>query len=161
MRRLTGPTSRSFRQVPRVRRTHGGAILLEVVLSLAMFCVTAGVVFSGLSASYDTASRMKSQALAGDLAVTKLSEITMGEVELADKGPVEYDQADLAGWSWEVAVAPMELTNVLMADKEVQVKVTIRQAESGLVYRLVCLMPSPGTSSEQDSLEDPYSGGLP
>jgi len=128
-----------------------GAILLEVVLALTVFAGAAGVVFSGLSASFVAAERVMIDAQAADLAVTTLSEIMLGERELTDAGPEDFEDEDLAGWQWQIVVEPMEAFTVLETE-ELQVQVIIRHAESGRGYRLVRLMPSVQAQAEAEEM---------
>lgn len=137
-------------------RQRGGTILLEVVLAMAMFSMTAAVIFSGMSASMRASQRGQLAALASDLAVTKLSEIMLGEVELVDAGPEAYEGDDLAGWTWQVTVQPMELPGIV-TQEEVQVNIAIRHTGPDFVYRLVRLLPSPGAAAKSDSMEAAYS----
>ena len=126
-------------------RKHGchrraGVILMEVVLALTIFCLTAGIVLSGMSASFDAAKQVFFGAKAADLAVTKMSVIRLEEVEMANTGPNEYEEEDLANWTWEIAVE-MQEPYTLAEEQEARVEVIIRNSETGYVHRLVSLLP--------------------
>jgi type II secretory pathway pseudopilin PulG len=126
------------------RRSRRGTILLEVVIALGLFFVTAAVVFGGLSSSLDTARRLIVRARAADMAVTKLSEIRLGLFEIADDGPNSYEDDDLADWTWEIVTEYLE-SDVLLEVQEVQVEVIIKHISSGQEYRLVrVLRPEEG-----------------
>jgi len=133
-----------------------GAVLLEVVLALALLVSAAGVVAAGMSTAMRSASRMKLQAKAADLAVTLASQLRMGVVEEIDEGPQPYDDDEeqpienLIDWTWEVATEPVEN----LPDWE-RVTVMIRHEPSGTAYRLVELMElEPIEDPEEDLYED-------
>jgi Tfp pilus assembly protein PilV len=146
-----------------------GIILLEVILSLMLLSVAAGVAFNGLSSCFTALDRARMRSTAADLAVTKMSEIRLGRVELADSGPNDYDEDELAGWhvpdemsawTWQVTVTPLELTNLLIAGKEVQVEVAIRDSETGYVQRVSALMDAPAETEEGPD-EQPAAEEMP
>ena len=96
-----------------------GTALLEVVLGLALFFAVAVAILAGLSACVRSARDMRLQARAADLAITLLSEMQLGAVEIEDAGPMAYEDEALEDWSWEVVVTPvignlteLELTRV-------------------------------------------------
>src|SRR5687767_5719919 len=63
-------------QPGRLPRGEGvGAVLLEVLLALALFCGAAGVIMGSLTSSVRAVDRLRLEAQAADLAVTTLSEI--------------------------------------------------------------------------------------
>jgi len=96
-----------------------GLALLEVVLGLALFFGVAVAILAGLSACVRAARDVRLQARAADLAITLLSEMQLGAVEIEDAGPMAYEDEALEDWSWEVVVTPvignlteLELTRV-------------------------------------------------
>ena len=120
-----------------------GTILMEVVLALGLFFLAGSVVYGGLSASYGAIGRVRLTARAADLAVTKLAEVHLGELEPVSDGPNLYDEADLAGWSWEIAVTELEgqvQLDPAAAPPMLQMEVIVRNDEAGSVYRLVELI---------------------
>ena len=127
-------------------------ILLELVIALGIFFTTAAVVFSGLSASFSAVKRITAGAHAAELAVTKLSEIMIGELDLVESGPNEYDEEDnLPGWTWELVVTPTE--GDVLEELPVQVEVVIRRDEPFCVYRLVQMVWSEGLDDDADVME--------
>jgi len=129
-----------------------GIVLLEVVLSLALFSVGALAVLAGLNASLRTAQRVRLEAEAADLAVTLLSELQMGLVPLTDDGPNEYEEDEqLVDWRWEIATEAFEEEVTEPALPEFfRVDIIIRHVPSGYSYRLTQLMTEedPGGASE-------------
>ena len=125
----------SQRQVPGGRRA---VALLEVVLALAIFFGVAAAVLGGLSACIRSAERVRREAQAADLAVTLLSEMQLGVVEVEDSGAMAYEDEALADWTWEVVVAPV-VSNV--TDLELtRVEITIRHTPGGYTHRLYYLL---------------------
>lgn len=119
-------------------RGRRGTILLEVILALGIFFTVATVVFAAMSSSFSTVQRVVVKARAADLAITKLSEIRLGEIEIADDGPNAYEEEDLTDWTWQIVATPVQSDTTLPAP-ETQVEVVITHAPSGQVYRVVRL----------------------
>lgn len=142
-----------------------GVVLLEVVLSLALFFGAALVVLAGLSASLRTAQRVQVEAEAADLAVTLLSEIQMGLVPLVDDGPNDYEYEELAGWSWEITAERFdEVVTEPVLPEFFRVQIAVRHAPSGYTYRLTQLMSeeliSGGAEETEADTAEPQ-GGMP
>lgn len=138
------------------RRRGKGVMLLEVVLALALFFVTAGVIFGGLDASIGALRRLRLEAQAADLAVTLLSEIQMGLVPAADDGPNSYPEAEaLKDWTWQIVTAPAEQT--VEGPPFKQVRIVIVNTARGYTYRLGRLMPDEaffGQNAEGEGSQD-------
>jgi len=151
----------------RSRRRRSAVVLLEVVVALALFFGAALVVLAGLNASLRTAQRVQFEAEAADLAVTLLSEIEMGLVAAADDGPNEYEDEELADWTWEIVTAPFEEEVVELALPEfLHVEVVIRHVPSGQTYRLGQLIsselvepPTEQAEPEPEAVETPLLEG--
>jgi hypothetical protein len=111
-----------------------------VVAALALFSAAAVVVLSAMGASVRAADGARLQAVAADLAVTRLSEIQMGLEPVQTDGPAEYKDAALAGWTWEVAVSDAD-TPVDLPPMQ-YVEVIVRHAAKDVTYRLVELLPA-------------------
>lgn len=126
------------------RRRPGGAVLLEVVLALGIFFMGAAVVAGSLNISITATQRIKLQAQAADLAVTKLSEIQMGLLSVADDGPNAYSEDEnLPDWTWQVVTTPMDEQMVVVAGPVLKrVEIIIRNANMSYVYRLTHVLPS-------------------
>ena len=136
------------------RQSAGGTILLEVIIAMGLFFTTAAVVFGALSSSLNTARRVIVKARAADLAVTKLSEIRLGLLELTDDGPNPYEEEALEDWTWQIATEYLE-SDVLLEVQEVQVEVIIKHVSSGQEYHLVrVLRPAEGGRYRRRDDED-------
>jgi len=144
---MQGSDGRRFHR-PRAGR---GTILMEVVLALALFCVSGAIVFSGLSASFGAVDRVRMQAQAADLAVSLLSEIEMGEIEPANDGPNAYEEESLADWTWQVVAVPMEISS-LTGPAMRQVEVIVRNKDGRTVCRLRRLVQEPGEAEQWEGL---------
>ena len=136
-----GQTTRSIATIPSRR---AGAVLLEVVLALTLFFIAGAVILAGLHSTLKSAGRMKDQARGMDLAVTVLSRIQMGLVQINTNITTETDPAafeddpDSEGWTWQVIATPLDdLANEISMS---QVEVIIRPPEGEQAYRLVQLM---------------------
>ena len=119
------------------RRAHGVA-LLEVVLALALFFGVAVTILGGLSVCRRSATRVREEAQAADLAVTVLSEVQMGVLAPEDAGPTPFDDP-FGDWTWQTVATPVEATvaGLEMARIEILVKNTL----DGYTYRLFELLP--------------------
>jgi hypothetical protein len=128
-----------------LRGDASGAVLLEVILAIGIFVAGAMVVLSGLTSCMQAVQRMRFEAQAGDLAVTKLSEIQMGLVPTVDDGPREFEEEDLAEWTWQVVVQE-NLTDAMDLTNMTRVEVIIRNDTRGYEHHLVCLLPAQTTT---------------
>ena len=152
MKTRTGFTGRLTPHARGARAT--GAVLLEVVVALSLFFAAAVVALVGLHGSVMASRNLRLETRAANLAVTLLSEIQMGQVEVADAGPEEYDSEDdedLADWSWEIITEDVEEqvdTGQETPLKRVQIVITY--LARGFVYRLVHLMPADGGRAPAD-----------
>jgi hypothetical protein len=136
-----------------LRAGGGGLVLVEVVLAVTLFFCGALVVLTGLSASLHTANRVRTEADGADLAVTLLSEVQMGLVPLVDDGPNEYEEEELADWTWEIVTSDVETRTE--APPLVRVEIIIHNARENCTCRLVQLFPEP-----QEEEAEGASGGL-
>ncbi len=115
-------------------RAQRGAILLEVVLSMAIFVTMAGVILTGVRNSVLTMHRLGFEARARNLAVTALSEVQMGQLPLQDDGPNSYEDESLAEWTWQVVVSEPEIGGQVLALKRVEI--VIANTDTDYTYRL-------------------------
>lgn len=121
-----------------------GSVLLEVVLASSIFAMGAVVILSGLQAALRMAQQVQFEAKAADLAVTLLSDVQIGQVALADAGPTEYEDAALAGWTWQVVTTAVEPVLTEMPPFK-QVDAVIR-GPLGQTYRLSQVVEYDATS---------------
>lgn len=126
-----GPRGLALRRAGGARRA---AILLEVVLSMAIFVTMAGVILAGVRNSVLATHRLGLEARARNLAVTALSEVHMGQLPLQDDGPNSYEDESLAEWTWQVVVSEPEIGGQVLALKRVEV--VIANTKTDYTYRL-------------------------
>ena len=120
-----------------------GAILLEVILSIALLAASAGVVLTALGQAQRSLRMMRLEAQAEDLAVSTLSMIEMGLLPAADDGPNEYrDDPGCAGWTWEIATRPLLEQDANASIQLTRVEVIIRFAAENYALRLAQIMPA-------------------
>jgi len=130
----------------RLPRRRSGVALLEVVLGLALFFGVAMAILAGLSACVRSAHDMRLEAQAADLAITLLSEIQLGAVEIADIGPMAYEDETLEDWTWQIVVTPV-VGNLTELDLT-RVEIAIHNTPNGYTHRLYHLLTesaAPGT----------------
>ncbi len=123
-----------------------GTVLLEVLLALSLLFVSAAVVFSGLSASFTAVAHMRLRAQAVDLAISKLSEIEMRQLDPVDDGPNPYQEEDLAEWTWELATSATEGLSLHVTPMQ-RIEIIVRHTETGIAQRLGIL-----TSQQEEFL---------
>jgi type II secretory pathway pseudopilin PulG len=106
-----------------------GAILLEVVLSLAIFTFAATILYGGLSQSIHAVQKVRDRNRAMDLAVSTFSRVQMGQLAIVDAGPSPFDSdvPALDGWQWQVIVEPVSTAEPLDDQSALTVIVTSRQ----------------------------------
>lgn len=110
-----------------------GVALMEVVAATAIFFIAAMFVMDGLNSSLKAVRYARIEADAADLAVTVLSEVQMGLLQIKNEGPSPFDETLFPGWTWELAVSGIEDLGDLPDLKHVEV--IVRQTEEGFVYR--------------------------
>ena len=133
-RRVPGPAARLLHAPRRCR----GVALLEVVLGLALFFGVAVAILAGLSACVRSATDMRLEAQAADLAITLLSEMQLGAIDIEDAGPMAYEDETLADWSWEVVVTPV--VGTLTELELTRVEIVIRNTPHDYTHRLYHLL---------------------
>lgn len=121
-----------------------GTALLEVLLALALFVVTAAIVTSGMSASTDNLDRQRRNTHAANLAASVLAEIQLGIRSTAEAGEQAFT-APFEQWTAELVVTPTE-TEAGEASGLLRVEVIIRHKDSMLVRRLAQVIRVPETS---------------
>ncbi len=121
-----------------------GSILLEVILALALFAITAAIVTSGMNASADSLERQRLNTHAANLAATALAEVQLGIRSPTEAGEQPFP-APFEQWTAELVVAPTE-TEIGGASGLLRVEVIIRHQESSLVRRLAQVVRIPSNS---------------
>ncbi|MEY3027357.1 MAG: hypothetical protein RLZZ238_2254 [Planctomycetota bacterium] len=93
---MDGMASESFpRRRSRVRARRGG-LLLELLLSIALFVAAASFALSALRSALDGIGRAEMRARAFDLASSRLAELDAGLVAIGDLGDERFGDSDLA-----------------------------------------------------------------
>ncbi|NLF31695.1 MAG: hypothetical protein GX591_12505 [Planctomycetes bacterium] len=128
---------------PRTTRRTAGVILLEVVLSLALFAATVTTVAAALGRCHASAGRVELRGRAADLAVTLRSEILLGLIEPAPTDPTAYEDERLEGWTWQLGVETLE-----EIEQTLRVVATVRHEPTGVMSRLAWLMDDPAGEAE-------------
>ena len=123
---------------PNPLRTPRAVVLLEVVLSMAIFVAIASVALMSLDQCTRAVNRLRLEARAADIAVTILSEIQMGLLDPVDAGP-ETMTDPLAEWTWQVFTRDDQVAQDLVPMREVEIVVS--NPGRGFVYRLAHMMP--------------------
>ncbi len=128
----------SFGVWPASRR---GGILLEVVLAMVLFFSAGAVILAGLGSAVRGMEQLRLDAQAADLAVTLLSRLQIGNLELTDAGPTEFEpiegpEQELEGWTWQVITTEMQDTIDAGAPTGKLVQVIVKNEQKGYSYRL-------------------------
>ena len=145
---------------PRSREQHGGA-LLEVVLALSVFAVSASVLYTAFSSCGNAVRTERLGNRAVDLAVTVMSNVHLGIVDQADDGPNDFGEEypELEGWEWTVAVEDTEDT--LRTEPMERVTVTVGNPSENIYTRLVEIMPAGKEDADEEEEEEEGPGYLP
>lgn len=132
----------------RIRPYRRGAMLLEVVLALGLFFISAGVIVGALNSAVRAQRMVRLEAQAADLGITLMSQMQTGQVPAVNDGPVNYDSEDLQDWTRQILVEKLEVRkNTLPAMQ--RITVVIRRPKDNILYRLSQLAPVGG--EEPDS----------
>jgi type II secretory pathway pseudopilin PulG len=133
--------------------------LLEVVLALAVFFGVAVTILGGLSVCMRSATQVREEAQAADLAVTVLSEVQMGMLEAVDAGPTPFEDP-FADWTWQTVAVPVEATVPGM--EMTQIQIIVKNTIDGYMYRIYELLPIEEdltTAQASDTADSSMEGG--
>ena len=111
-----------------------GVALLEVVLAITIFALTALFVLAGLSSSMDAVGRARIEADAEDAAATVLSRLRMGAFPLQSAPPTPIHEEYFPGWTYELVVTGLEETQDWPTLKRVEV--ILRNEELSFTHRI-------------------------
>jgi hypothetical protein len=144
-------------QSPKPRSS--GIVLLEVVLAMGLLVLASGVIVGSMGACTQAASRLKLRAHAADLAVTLASQVQMGVLKAAS-AEGKFDEPGMSDWTWQMRVTASEQPDWPLEQVEFQV----RHAPTGVMHRLVELLPvqplrSPRQAAPARSSQSPSDGG--
>jgi hypothetical protein len=117
--------------------SRGGIILLEVILSLALFVSAAAVAIGACNWSARACAQMRLDAQGADLGVSVLSEMQMGLLPVADS-PAKNFQEPMQDWTWQIVTTTIEDESIGPQAK--QVEIIVNNAQQNCTYRLVELM---------------------
>jgi len=136
----------------KIRRTsheHGGAVLLEVILGLALFTVTAAIVTTGINSSVNAVERLRNSTHAGNLATTVLSEIKLGTLPSSVPEPEPFAEP-FTNWTYQVVAATGD--DFESAGSFQTVEVIIRNTAQPYEFRFGEILPtSPVTTTNSSS----------
>jgi type II secretion system protein I len=136
-----------------------GAVLLEVLLSLMLFAVTAAIITSSMNASMDGLERLKQNTHAANLAATTFAELELGLRPVEASGEQAFEKP-FDGWTYELARLGAENESGA-ASELTQIEVILRHKDSGLVYRQMQWLKLPEAKAVTDgSALTAGTGGL-
>ena len=140
-------------------RSQTGAILLEVIFAIVLFASAAGVTIGGLTFSAKTVASARRASEASDLAVSILSQLQMGELELIAGGPFDADLPH-DQWQWELFVEDIDSGNLTeVSPVMTRVEIVVTHMESGYTFHLVHLL---ALADEDDfATDEPVEGDMP
>jgi len=118
-------------------------------------------VLVGLHSCFRSLGKMRLEAQAAYLAISKVSEVHIGITPPEDDGPNEYEEDEtLIDWTWEIVTEEIELDIEIDMPPLIRVQVIITNVPSGYTYSTRFLTPAP--PEEEATEEDPaeMAGGL-
>lgn len=132
-----------------------GAVLLEVLLALMLFAVTAAIITSSMNASMDGLERLKRNTHAANLAATVFAELELGQ-RAADASGEQAFEKPFEEWTCEVARLGAENESGEASDLT-QLEVILRHKDSDLVYRQMQWLKLPAAKALSE--ESPLTAG--
>jgi type II secretory pathway pseudopilin PulG len=132
-----------------------GAVLLEVLLALMLFAVTAAIITSSMNASMDGLERLKRNTHAANLAATTFAELELG-LRPADASGEQALEKPFEAWTCEVSRVGAENESGEASDLT-QLEVILRHKDSDLVYRQMQWLKLPAAKAATD--ETPLTAG--
>lgn len=125
-----------------------GAVLLEVLLALMLFAVTAAIITSSMNASMDGLERLKLNTHAANLAATIFAELELGQ-RAADSSGEQPLEKPFDTWTCEIApvTSEMETVEVDEAGGLAQLEVILRHKDPDLVHRQMQWLKLPAVKS--------------
>lgn len=126
-------------------RRNRAVVLLEVVLSLALFAAAAGAVVGAFNSCTKAVQDIGLQNRCADLAVTAFSEIQMNLSEVAEEGPNAFD-APNEDWSWRTMISESSLVESPLR----HVRLTVSNASEHVELSFNCLLLNGSSSDSGD-----------
>jgi len=134
-------------------------VLLEVVLAMALFAMSAGILLIGMNAATEALVRTRLQTHGSDLAHSVMAMLEAGILSPADGIDTGSQTAAWvpADWSWQVTTEP---TQAAMADGSlVRVQVRVVHEPTGYSRRMVQWVPNRFASISADLSVPPQGAG--
>lgn len=135
--------------------TTRGAVLLEVLLALMLFAVTAAIITSSMNASMDGLERLKRNTHAANLAATTFAELELG-LRPSDASGEQALEKPFDVWTCELSRLGAENESGEASDLT-QIEVILRHKDSELVYRQMQWLKLPAAKAATD--ESPLTAG--
>jgi len=107
-------------------------VLLEVLMALTLFVISAAVIGSAMRSSMQATADMRLTARAADIAQSVLAELLAGSAELVDTPPTAFEDAP-EGWTYEIVTEEITDTPGL---KKVTIIVTEADSPDSHTHRL-------------------------
>lgn len=135
-----------------------GVVLLEIVLGLVLFGLTAMVVLSSLSVSTQAVGQLRFQSQASDLAASVVAEILLGVRSGAEPGPEPFE-APFEDFTWQISTL-RSFTEAVNAPDVIYLSVTVRhQWEPAVASLTVLLADEAGLIPDEFEEPEGFEGG--
>ena len=118
--------------------THG-AVLLECILGLALFAVTAAIVTTGINSSVNSVERLRNSTHAGNLATTVLTEIKLGALPSLVTEPEPFAEP-FTNWTYQVLSVSDDNLESLSTSQTIEV--IIRNTNNAFEFRFGEILPT-------------------
>ena len=118
-----------------------GIMLLEVLFALTLLASAGAIVFSAFRWSSRSVAALRTQADACDLAVSVMSQLEAGLLELKTDGPYPADPPHL-DWTWQTIVEDLPGLDETEPDM-LRVEVVVVHVENGYTWRLIQWLAPP------------------
>lgn len=125
-------------------------MLLEVLLALMLFAITAAIITSSMNASMDGLERLKLNTHAANLAATVFAELELGQ-RAADASGEQALEKPFDAWTCELARLGAENESGEASDLT-QIEVILRHKESERVYRQMQWLKLPAAKALSEDL---------
>ena len=133
-----------------ISHERGGAVLLEVILGLALFTVTAAIVTTGINSSVNAVERLRNSTHAGNLATTVLSEIKLGSLPASVPEPEPFAEP-FTNWTYQVVAATGD--DFESAGSFQTIEVIIRNTTAPYEFRFGEILPASPANATDSSTE--------
>ena len=135
----------------RRNEAQSAAVLLECILGLALFAVTAAIVTTGINSSVNSVDRLRNSTHAGNLAATVISEIKLGTLPALMAEPEPFDEP-FTNWTYQVQSASDDSSFESFTTMRT-IEVIIRNTNNAFEFRFGEILPANSSSATDDSTE--------